>query len=233
MPDRFFHSPLKGQLGDLLELADDEAHHISRVLRKVSGDTVELFDGDGGSATAVLVDVRKKGVTAELASDIHLDPPRANQLTIATAAPKADRLKWLVEKATELGVAKLVLLQCERSVVNPGDGKLDKLRATVIAACKQSGRNDLMEVAEPVPVQTVLGTSADRKYIADIPFGDEKTTIPSDGAGSTVAIIGPEGGWIEAERTAAREAGFSPISVGTHILRTETAAIALAAVLTR
>lgn len=234
--DRFFHCPLEGQLGDLVTLSDEEGHHISRVLRKSSGDPIELFDGLGRSAPALLVDVRKKSVTAELSGPVAEDPSRPKQLLLAVAAPKADRFKWLVEKVTELGVAELIPLECEHSVVHPGDGKLEKLRAQVIAACKQSGRNRLMTIQEPMPFEAALDLVADRKWIADVPSavtkGSDSSEV-SDNETTTLVLVGPEGGWSDRERTLAAERGFQPLQVGSHILRIETAAIAAAACLVR
>lgn len=252
MLDRFYHSPLLGQLGDLVSLSDDEAHHASRVLRKVSGDAIELFDGDGRSVRALLVDVRKKQVTAELAGSVEEDRSRASELIIATAAPKADRFKWLVEKATELGVDRLIPLECERSVVHPGGSKLDRLRAGVIAACKQSGRNRLMAIDEPISLNEALTIPAGRRVFADVPLENEqrderqpdkderdgtkteKFVSGGDAKRSrieqTLVLIGPEGGWSESERVSADAAGFATEHVGEHVLRVETAVISFAAI---
>lgn len=229
--DRFYCPELPTQLGDPIAFPDDEANHASRVLRKVSGDRVEVFDGRGSRAIALLVDVRKKGVSAELASDVIEDPPRAKRLTLATAVPKADRFKWLVEKATELGVDRLVPVTSQRSIVYPGGNKLEKMRSQVVAACKQSGRNHLMELGELTTLEDVFNQNADAKYLADVPTETEaRSSVESSGdSGQTLVLIGPEGGWTDEERTAARAAGFQPFVIGTHVLRIETAAIAAAA----
>lgn len=225
--DRFFCTDFPTQLGDTVALPDDEAHHASRVLRKVSGDPVELFDGRGRSVAAVLVDVRKKGVSVEIAGTVVDARPRTTQLTIAVAAPKADRFKWMIEKATELGVDRIIPLECTRSVVHPGGNKLEKLRATVVSACKQSGRNTLMTIDEPTAFQTVVAIEGFQRWVADVP---EHSSSPHsiDREANQLILIGPEGGWTDEERIQASDAGFQKMNLGPFILRTETAAIAAA-----
>ena len=196
-----------------------------------SGDEIELFNGRGAKARAFLVDVRKKGVTAELASLVEQEPSRATETVLAVAAPKADRFRWLVEKATELGIDRLIPLECERSIVHPGGAKLDKLRAVVVAACKQSGRNRLLTIDEPKSFAEVAALEPARKIIADVPTGVEAAQLPSaPSEGMTLALIGPEGGWTESERAVAKESGFARLAIGRHIMRIETATIAVAAV---
>jgi 16S rRNA (uracil1498-N3)-methyltransferase len=155
------------------------------------------------------------------------------QVTLATAVPKVDRMRWLVEKATELGVERLIPLQTSRSVVAPGAVKLDKLRQAVIEACKQSGRNRLMTVdsltswkqfvAEVMPAQATL--VADR---GGLPL--PSLELPALPKTPVLLVIGPEGGLSPAEIHEAVEAGARTVSLGTNILRIETAALALAAV---
>ena len=130
-----------------------------------------------------------------------------------------------MEKATELGAARIVPLLCARSTVDPGGGKLDKLRATALAACKQCGRDRLPEIAEPVPFTEFLGAGGAMTlfHVA----GDRFAAPPP---GPHAVLIGPEGGFTEEEVTAAAAAGATVASLPTPILRTETAAIAAAAV---
>ena len=154
-------------------------------------------------------------------------------LTIATAVPKGDRFDWLIEKATELGVSQLIPLTTSRSVVDPRTSKLDKLRQTVVAACKQSGRNHLMEIGSVtswpdfirqfVPDHTVLIAHPQGELLESIEpvlANQEKTLL---------VAIGPEGGFSDVEIQLALRAGAKAIQLGSKILRIETAAIGLAA----
>src|SRR5262249_15441748 len=141
-----------------LRLPADEARHLSRVCRLGLGDQVEVFDGQGFATTAEVVVIRDDWV--ELSARGAPLPVRQPEcaLTLATAVPKGDRFDWLVEKATELGVERLIPMLSERSVVDPRSSKLTRLRRTVIEASKQCGRARLMVLEGPVP-WTRLATS--------------------------------------------------------------------------
>jgi len=211
-----------------LTLAGPEAKHLTAVLRLGPGDAIEAFDGEGRRAAATVRAVKGKGAktVAELLCEApeESEPP-ASPLTLAVAAPKGDRFRWLVEKATELGVARVVPLLCERSTVDPGGGKLDKLRATALAACKQCRRDRLPEITDPVPFATFLerGEPMTLFHVA----GDR---FAPPAPGPHAILIGPEGGFTDAEVTLAAEQGAAVASLPTPILRTETAALAAAAV---
>ena len=143
-------------------LGAEESRHLARVSRHVAGDLVELFDGQGFATLARVVEVGKDRV--ELIAEGEPIPearPRCS-LTLATAIPKGDRFDWLVEKATEIGVGRLIPLVTERSVVDPRESKLERLRRTIIEACKQSGRNRLMTL-EPVTAWADLVRQPDRE----------------------------------------------------------------------
>jgi 16S rRNA (uracil1498-N3)-methyltransferase len=163
----------------------------------------------------------------------HLEDDGGREIILATAVPKGDRFGWMIEKATELGVARFVPLITERSVVLPGEGKLDKMRRTIVEASKQCGRARLMELAAPVAwpkfVATLLGPS--RGWIAH-PEGEQIAARRTISSARFVAAVGPEGGFSQAELELAIGAGATMISLGPRILRIETAALALAALLT-
>ena len=218
--DRFYCPELAA--GELA-LPEAEGRHAWQVLRKSTGDRVELFDGAGRRAAAELVSVHKKAVVAR--AEEPTQTPAAPPLTVAAAVPKADRFKWMVEKLTELGVTTLVPLKTERTVVDPGAAKLEKMAATVVAACKQSGRDRLMAIEPVTDLASALARPAGTRLIADVGASGR------GGGVDTLLLVGPEGGWTDAERAAAAEAGFEPVTLGPHVLRTETAAVAGAAVL--
>ncbi|NNJ26408.1 RsmE family RNA methyltransferase [Alienimonas chondri] len=211
-----------------LTLAGPEAKHLTAVLRMGPGDAIELFDGEGHRAAATVQAVRGKG--AKTVAELHCEPPRfteppASPLTLAVAAPKGDRFRWLIEKATELGVARIVPLLCERSTVDPSGGKLDKLRATALAACKQCRRDRLPAIEEPQSLGSFLQTCGPATLFHVV--GDR---FAPPAPGPHAVLIGPEGGFTKEEVQAAASAGVRLASLPTPILRTETAAIAAAAV---
>src|SRR5690606_38633593 len=129
-----------------LTLTGSEAHHLSHVLRLGPGAIVTLFDGEGNEAVAEVISTGKRDVRLKQHSFANRFDPTDVSITLAVAPPKGDRFRWMVEKATELGVARLVPLLTTRTIVDPRESKLDKLRQTVIAACKQCGRSRLMEI---------------------------------------------------------------------------------------
>lgn len=211
-------------------LSGTEAHHLAHVLRLGPGSAVVLFDGEGTEAAAEVVRVGKREVTLGVRSVSAVPEPTAVPVTLAVAPPKGDRFRWLVEKATELGVARLVPLLTRRTVVDPRDGKLDKLRQTVIAAAKQCGRSRLMEVTETAKLESILdGGSTDQRVILHPGGSPLGSAALADVSGLTL-LVGPEGGFTDEEVGRATDAGAEIASLGATILRTETAAIAAAAV---
>jgi 16S rRNA (uracil1498-N3)-methyltransferase len=235
MTARYYAPHLTG--GDSCELDGAEFHHLTRVMRARPGDQIVLFDGAGHAADAEVVDLSKSRASLRILNRTR-DVEEGPIVVLATAVPKADRFRWLVEKATELGVSRLIPLQTARSITEPGSTKLEKMRATVVEACKQSGRNQLMTIDPFTEWQSFLsGAGAIGRLIVADPSGAPCPTLREmsqrgemkQGQRPLVIVIGPEGGLTDAEVTQAREAGGCCVSLGPRILRTETAAIALAA----
>src|SRR5262245_56728514 len=148
MSTRFYiNSPL--QPGPVT-LAGPEAHHLATVSRLRPGDAVCLFNGDGHEYPARIVATQRRSVTLEIDRSDTPDRELPFALEVAAPLPKGDRAQFLVEKLTELGVTAYVPLECQRSVVQPSDAKLEKLVRHVIEASKQCGRNVLMRVEAPI-----------------------------------------------------------------------------------
>jgi 16S rRNA (uracil1498-N3)-methyltransferase len=228
LADRFYcaEPPVDG----LLTLAEEESRHLARVRRLGEGDQVEVFDGRGRGWRAEVVKVARDGVIVRLAEAL-LDRTTRCQLTLATAVPKGDRFDWLIEKATELGVARLVPLIAERSVVEPRVSKLDRLRRAVIGAAKQCGRNRLMEIDAPRTWGEVLNSeSRDARLVAH-PGGLAPAQWPVRGASRAILAVGPEGGFTDIEVEQAQSAGWSMVSLGSTLLRIETAGVAGSSIL--
>ena len=217
------------------QLPADEARHLARVCRHVPGDCVEIFDGKGFATSALIVEIRKDSavlIAQGLPIQEFLSPIR---LTLATAIPKGDRFDWLVEKATELGVSRLIPLVTEHSVVDPRDSKLERLRRTIVEASKQSRRNRLMVLDSPSRWVDLVRSADQTVRLLTQPSGLMPGRWPRlDGRRDAVLAVGPEGGFSPGEEDLALGAGWYPIRLGTHILRVETAGlVGAAAILAR
>ena len=227
------HLPQPGpeQVNPRVVLAGAEARHLSSVLRLGPGDPVELFDGQGVWARAEIVGESRREVELVVHELEHEPPGDGPEVVLATAVPKGDRVRSLVEKATELGVDRLVPLRTQRSVVHPRDGKQKKMRQAVISACKQCGRNRLMQI-DPLTAWTDLLAVGDQSLVMAqrgglAAIGELEKSLDQS-TGSLVLCVGPEGGWTDQELAAAVEMGATMIGLGRHVLRIETAAVALA-----
>ena len=228
MSERFFVTPPIAH--DAATLTGDEARHLSTVMRAAVGQEVLLFDGSGFEFTGRIRALSKRGVELEIIDRRSISRELPVELTLAVALPKGDRQKWLIEKATELGVTRLVPLVTERGVAQPVEAALDRLRRAVIEASKQCGRNVLLAV-EPAQEATAYFRESPRaalRIIAD-PDGSPLPGRDKNHAEPILTAIGPEGGFSPAELAAATSAGWQAVSLGRRILRVETAAIALAA----
>ncbi len=234
MSERFFVEPPIA--GEEAVLQGDEARHLTRVMRAAVGHEVLLFDGSGAEFLARISTIRKAAVELIVIERRLVDREPRLDLTLAVALPKGDRQKWLVEKATELGVARLVPLMTERGVAQPVESALARLRRSVIEASKQCGRNRLMEIGEPAEARAWFAgqglgfrvqAPGPLRLIAD-PSGCPLSAVAGAPA-DPIAAVGPEGGFTPAEWAAAVENGWQPVSLGKSILRVETAAVAIAA----
>jgi 16S rRNA (uracil1498-N3)-methyltransferase len=228
MSERFFLAA--APVGDRAVLTGDEARHLSRVLRGQPGDEVVVFAGTGVEWPARIVRIARDEVELQLA-DPSTDPLRSGpRLTLGVALPKGERQKWLVEKLTELGVDRLVPLVTTRGVAEATEAARSRLERGVIEACKQCGRNQLLEIAAPQTIAALLATDAAGLAILADPHAPPLDAAAVRAAGrDIVGLIGPEGGFTGAEIAAVERAGAIRAGLGPHVLRVETAAIALAA----
>jgi 16S rRNA (uracil1498-N3)-methyltransferase len=226
--ERFF-CPTRARDGRI-RLEGDESRHLSRVRRLGPGALVEVFDGQGWAAHAEVMAVGKEWVDLAVRGELHTDREAACRLTLATAVPKGERFDWLVEKATELGVDRLVPLVTERSVVDPRAAKLERLRRLVIEASKQCGRNRLMALEQPTAwsdwLMEPLPSPAAPRLVAHPGGVPARQWTKARRGGEAALAIGPEGGFTDDEIATAREAGWEIVSLGATILRVETAALA-------
>ena len=210
--------------GTEVELPPAEARHAVRSRRLRAGDAVTLFDGRGRACRGEITRVEGMRVAVRV-GDADPDVPR-RAIVIASAIPKGKRLAWMIQKLAELGVAEFVPAAFRRSVVRWSAAKSGKMEKIAIEAAKQSGRSDLMSLGDEATVEDLAGFEGPT-FVATP--GAERTLLQA-ASGATFArvVIGPEGGLDAAESKAL---GGTPVSLGSTILRIETAAIAAAAVL--
>lgn len=242
----FFSSPITQKF---VALAGDEGHHLARVMRAKPGDRIVLFDGGGAEFDAQVTSVGRTSVDLEVLERREVDRECSFAITLGVALPKGDRQRFLVEKAVELGVGRLVPLETRRGVAQPTASALERLERAVIEASKQCGRNRLMEVAEPVEAQQHFADApSDTLRLLAHPGGEPLARVMRSGvffgpsshdsqrlegdAPRAVGIylaVGPEGGFTDEEAAAATSANWRSVDLGPRIVRVETAALALAA----
>lgn len=235
MVPRFFcPQPLVSR--GMTELPPAAAHHALRVLRLGVGDEVTLFNGDGGEFPGRIAEAGR-GVSVSLDDwrDIERESPL--DLTLAQALPSGDRMDWVVQKAAELGVARIQPLGAARSVVKlageRAERRVEHWRQVAIAACEQCGRNRLPLIEPILDLRQWLGGRVQDNGISCLVLAPGAAQRPRDltGVRRLVLLVGPEGGLSDEEASAAKRAGFAGLSLGPRILRTETAGPAALAAL--
>lgn len=217
---RFYAPDLK--VGEV-ELDSSETHHLLNVRRLKSGDTCELFNGEGLSALATVEAAKKRCCRLIVEEPGEQDPVPGIRLTIAAPLPRAERARWLIEKLTELNVATFLPLVTEHSVSTARGGKADKHRQYIIDACKQSGRNTLMKLEEPTRLTALLATSVNGTLLAALRGGVGQLDAVER---ERTLVVGPEGGFSRSEVRQLEASGAMAVSFSPNILRLETAAIA-------
>lgn len=215
--------------GAALTLPPGASRH-AQVLRLQPGDGVTLFDGRGGEWSAEVSAMGRKAVDVVVGAHDPRDPELALDVTLALGMPANERMDDLVEKATELGVARIQPLVCERSVLRLSGERADRKRehwqAVAVSACEQSGRTRV-PVIEPVrALPAWLRDAAPAAALRVVLSTSDAPPLPSAPAGAVVTLSGPEGGLTVNEEAAARAAGFVPASLGPRILRADTAPLA-------
>ncbi len=206
------------------------AAHLSRVLRLGAGHELMVFDGRGGEYAATIIEARGTALRVRVGEHSPVERESALRITLAQGVSRGERMDWVVQKATELGVAAILPLMTERSVVKldavKSRKKHEHWRTIVVGACEQSGRNRLPELLAPRSFgQWLEAASRDGARILLDPTA-QPGLRSIDQTTSVTLLIGPEGGLDPAERARATHAGFVPVRLGPRILRTETAAVA-------
>ncbi|MBC9785038.1 16S rRNA (uracil(1498)-N(3))-methyltransferase [Heliobacterium chlorum] len=242
---RFIFDPAQ-KFGDQAWLDGEESNHLTRVLRLKTGDEAILFDGQGNEYTARVAEITKDKVLMTGLQSTGETRESPLQVCLVQAVAKGEKMDWIVQKATELGVNRILPVLTERTIVKLDRGKAierrDRWQKIAREATKQCRRTIIPEVIVPISWRELL-TQWDRSQPLLIPWEqlrgiDLKTALrrlkpsASQGTGFLGLVIGPEGGLTEEEVKAAEEIGALPVSLGPRILRTETAGLAaLAAIM--
>ena len=229
---RFFAPP--DQINDsLITLDADESHHLSRVLRLSAGATVFAFDGLGNEYQCEVAEVSKKSVSLSIIAPV-TDPVESPlDLTLGQAILQNDKFDLIVQKATELGVTRIVPLItefCEFRKVTGNEQRLLRWRKIALEATKQCGRRILPEIADPQTFTDFCEhPQSSLRLIFSEQGGGKLNSLPE--AKAVSVVIGPKGGWSQSELSIANQNGFTAIYLGNRILKAETAAITATALL--
>lgn len=230
----FYVPESRCEVGDSLRIAGDQAHHAARVLRLAEGDGVTVRDGRGRVASCVVSSVSKDRRSGEWLIEASVEsvvrrPPPSPAVHVFAACPKGDRLSEMVEGLSQVGAASFTPLVAERSVVDPGGAKLERLRRIASESLKQCRRDWVMLVHEPLSLEAAIercSVAGWRVLVADA-AGDRAEPC----SGDTALLVGPEGGWSDAERSLFAARGLSTVRFGAHVMRIETAAVVGAAMI--
>lgn len=219
--------------GDEIALPKDASKYLVRVLRKNTGDVVTLFNGDGHDYSAVILHCSSPVVVKITEKTVNgAESPLS--ITLVQSLAKGSKLDLVIQKATELGVQRIVPVIADRSVVQIDDDrqkkKMDHWRGVAISACAQCGRSALPDIEPPSALNDWINRSSVNGLLLH-PRGDRSiTTVPVNNQSCSI-FIGPEGGFSESELAMAKGAGLQIVTCGPRVLRTETAGFSAVAVL--
>lgn len=229
--------------GGMAFLAGSEAEHLKRVLRLKAGEIVEVFDGQGRCWAALIVNTGDDGVVKlKIIGENKAEAEPSIRITLFQGLPKSDKMDYIVQKTTELGISRIVPIETRNTVfkVRAGrmPGKIERWQRIALEAAKQCGRSVIPDIQEPVLFEEALLQAANTGFCI-IPYEKEQAAglkrmlelmarESRDGIG---VFIGPEGGFTVDEVEAAVRAGVKPVTLGPRILRTETAGLAVVSII--
>lgn len=233
-----FYSPIPLVCGAEIDLPEGAVRHV-QVLRLQPGDAITLFDGgaqgQGGEFEAIVLHMGRNSVRVRIDAHLALEREAARAVHLLAGITAGERMDWLVEKATELGVASITPVAAERSVLRLKGERADKKRAhwqaVAVAACEQCGRNRVPEIRALQPLAHWLGAHRDALNYVLAPGGAAGFADEPEPKDVVHLLVGPEGGWSEVEIAAFDAAGCRPVRLGPRVLRTETAGLAAVAAL--
>jgi len=218
-------------------LPDQAGEHVARVLRLERGAPLILFNGDGYEFDAALASLAKHAVTAEIGQKRTVDRESVLPLTLVQAIARGEKMDWILQKATELGVARIVPVVTDRTEVKldaeRAERRMAHWRGVLASACEQCGRNRLPDLEPPQALDRWLAALGDAPALrlALLPEGDVTLRQFPQMDNGAILAIGPEGGFTANDVALLTQAGFHGLRLGPRILRTETAGLAALAAL--
>ena len=236
MPLKRLHVAARLNAGAELTLGKESARYLGRVLRLHPGDTIHVFNGDDGEWTATISRFVKDRVTLLVCDAVEESSESELKIRLVQGISRGERMDFVVQKATELGVERITPVLTDHGVVKLDDRRADKRRLhwqrVAESACEQSGRVSPPTLDAPLPLNDWFGTARDARSTDLIlaPGAGKSLMDASAPTAGLCLLIGPEGGFSEREYDDAALAGFTAVTLGPRILRTETAAIAALAI---
>ncbi|HVN99593.1 MAG TPA: 16S rRNA (uracil(1498)-N(3))-methyltransferase [Steroidobacteraceae bacterium] len=229
------HVELELHSGAEVLLPPAASTHLLRVLRLKAGATLTLFNGQGGEYAAELASAERSGARVRVGAASAIERESPLHITLLQGVARGERMDFIVQKATELGVQRIVPLSCEFSVVRLDAAALrrrvEHWRSVAIAACEQCGRNRLPQVDTITSLEDACGGSGEELKVVLVPQAPATLRTLSTAPRPVVLLVGPEGGLSGREQLLAQRHGFQACRLGPRILRTETAPLAALAAL--
>ena len=224
------------EIDELFHLDEKASHHVAHVLRLRIQDPLILFNGEGGEYHAVITAISKRKVEVHIKHFISREAESSLQLYLAQGIARGEKMDWIIQKAVELGVKKIIPLLTERCNVKLNAERAEKRwqhwHSIMIHACEQSGRNRIPELLPPTSLQNALfSLKTDYQFVLSPHVKQTLCEYEIKHTASILLIIGPEGGLSEEEVNNILQQGGFPLQLGPRILRTETAAITAIAAL--
>lgn len=220
--------------GAVFVLAPEPSRHIAKSLRMAVGDTLTLFDGNGGEYPATITELGKKAVTVTTGDHQAIERESPLQVHLGIAVSRGDRFDWVIQKATELGVTRISPLATDRTGVKltgeRADRKLAHWRQVAISACEQCGRNRVPEIDALQALEQWTGR-CDAQVKMVLHHRAAAADAQHSGVQSAALLVGPEGGLSPEEIALAESQGFAALALGPRVLRTETAPLAALSIL--
>ena len=230
-----FYLPLQLTEGRRYALPDNVFRHAIRVLRLTVNQELTLFNGNNKEYQAKLVEIGKKSATVEVLSSVKLNRESPLKINLIQGISKGERMDFVLQKATELGVTNIYPVLTARTNVaishQRTEKKLEHWQGVIVSACEQCGRNTVPQLMSPQPITTVLSVFSQQtmaKFVLS-PSASYNLSWHNDSHSELTVLIGPEGGLSDQELNSAVGIGFVEVSLGPRILRTETAALAFLA----
>ena len=231
------YEPKQWQAEDSLILSDNACHHIRNVLRAEVNDHLILFNGQGGEYEAEITEIAKKRVTVKIIRYLAIERESPLTLHLAQGLTRSDKMDYIVQKATELGVTSITPIVAERSQgrlsTEQAKQKITRLQQIAIAACEQCGRNRPPPIHAPVSMREWLEQTANipHRYLLLPTIIQQQKEADTTQPSAIHLLIGPEGGFTVEENNIALKSGCRSLTLGSRILRTETASLAAIAVM--